>query len=124
MALLEDMKTLIAAIETNIKIGEMPDVPDNAIALFRSGGADPTHSFESRLFSNPTFQVRVRNISYAMAETKAQQVALALDGLTEQTINGTRYISIMQQSDLLPIGKDSKGRSEFTLNFQARVEHG
>lgn len=124
MGLLENMKTLITAIESTIIIGEMPDTPNNVIALFRTGGADPNHTFEARAFSNPTFQVRVRNISYAMAESKAQQVVLALDGLTEHTINGTRYISIMQQSDLLPLGKDSKGRSEFTVNFRVREAHG
>lgn len=122
MGLLADIKTLLTGIETNVYVGDMPDTPDNVFTLFRTGGADPAHSFDDREFTRPTIQVRIRNISYTMAETKAEQVSAALDGLTEQTINGTRYISIMQQGDILPIGKDAKGRSELTVNFQVRVD--
>lgn len=124
MGLLIDMKTLIpsgVAAATAIFVGDMPDAPDNIICLFQSGGFDPSHSFDSRQFEEPTFQVRIRNVSYAMADTKAQAIKDALDGQTELTINGNRYISIFQQGDILPLGKDSKNRSELSLNFRVRV---
>lgn len=124
MSLLVDMKTLIpsaVATASNIKLGDYPDDPDNIITLYQSGGADPSHTFSSREFEEPTFQVRIRNISYAVAITKAEAIKDALDGQTELTINSNRYISIFQQGDILPLGKDKRNRSEFSLNFRVKV---
>lgn len=125
MSLLVDMKTLIpsgVAAASSIFLGDYPDTPNNMVALYQSGGADPSHTFTSRAFEQPTFQIRIRNLSYAMAVSKAETIKDTLDGLTEQTINGNRYVSIFQQGDILPLGKDSKNRSELTLNFRVKVE--
>lgn len=125
MSLLADMKTLIpsgVATATSIYLGDYPDTPDNIVALYHSGGADPSHTFSSREFEEPTFQVRIRNVSFAMAETKANAIKDVLDGLTEQSINGNRYLSIFQQGDILPLGKDSKNRTELTLNIRVKVK--
>jgi hypothetical protein len=125
LSLLNDMKTLIpadVAPASSIFIGDYPDTPDNIITLFHSGGFDPSHSFTAKEFEEPTFQVRIRNTSYAMASEKGELIKDALDGRTELVINGNRYLSVFQQGDILPLGKDSKNRTEFTLNFRVRVK--
>lgn len=125
MSLLVDIKTLIpsgVAVASSIYLGEYPDTPNNIIALYQSGGADPSHTFTSREFEEPTFQIRIRNISYAMAVTKAETIKDNLDGLTDQLINGNRYISIFQQGDILPLGRDNKKRTELSINFRVKVK--
>ncbi|MGF9711717.1 minor capsid protein [Paenibacillus naphthalenovorans] len=122
MGLLDDIRTLIVGIESNIFLGSTPDMPHNLMTIYHTGGADPNHSFEKRQYRNQTIQIKVRNMSYAIAENKLKQVSASLDGKTEIVINGTRYISIFQQGDVLPLGMDEKGRSSLTLNFRIRVE--
>lgn len=125
MSLLVDMKTLIpsgAAVASSIFLGDYPDMPNNIITLYQSGGSDPSHTFTSREFEEPTFQVRIRNLAYGMAITKAESIKDTLDGLTDQLINGNRYISIFQQGDILPLGRDNKKRTELSINFRAKVK--
>ena len=125
MGLLDDIKTLIpsdAAEASSVFLGSYPDSPDNIVTLYRSGGFDRSRSFTNREYENPSVQVRVRDISYARANDKMEIIKDALDGLTEQSINGNRYLSIMQQGDVLPLGRDDKNRTELSLNFRVRVE--
>lgn len=125
MSLLKDMKTLIpasAASQSAIFSGDYPDSPNNLVALYQTGGKNPAHSYEKRQFENPSFQVRVRNASYAAMITAAEAIKDALDGQVELTINGNRYLSIFQSSDILAHGKDGKNRSVCTLNFDVKVD--
>jgi hypothetical protein len=119
--LLQDMKTLLTGIESTISLGEQPESPDNVLTLYFSGGFAPSHSFDTK-YEQPTMQVRIRNKSADIAYTKAEAVKAALDGQCELTINSTRYISIFQMSDVLPLGKDAKGRTELTINFAIKLQ--
>lgn len=124
MGLLDDMETLIpsdVAATADIYSGDKPDKPDNIVVLYQTGGADPSHSFNAREFEEPTFQVLIRNAAYANAITKAEAVKDAFDGQTELTINGNRYMSIFQQGDIQPLGRDNDNRTELTVNFRAKV---
>lgn len=122
--LLSDIKSLLISVTSasNIFQGELPDTPDNVLGVFFSGGFDPSFSFDSKQFENPTFQVRIRNKDAVTAMTWAEQVKDALAGKTELIINGSRYISIMQNGDILPLGKDDRGRTDLSLNFSAKVK--
>lgn len=125
MSLLADMKTLIplgVAAASSIFFGDKPDDPDSIVVLYQTGGADPSHTFTSREFEEPTFQVLIRNAAYANAITKAEVIKDTFDGQTELTINGNRYLSIFQQGDIQPLGRDKHNRTELTLNFRAKVE--
>lgn len=127
MSLLEDMATLIPSdvSETSpVFFGDYPSEPDNIVTLYPSGGEDPSHSFTDKEFENPSLQVRVRDKSYAVGYLHCEAIKDAMDGLTERVINGNRYISIFQQGDVLPLGRDSEGRAEFSLNFNIRVKRG
>lgn len=123
MAILADIKTLLIAVSSTIKLSEMPDAPDDCLALFLTGGFDPSHSFDKRQFSEPTIQARARSMSPATAETMLQQCKALLDGQTGLTINGTTYQSIFQQGDILQLGKDARGRFECTVNFRIKVNN-
>lgn len=120
--LLIDMKSLLTAIETSIFLMDKPDTPDNLLCLFFTGGADPSHAFDSKQFEEPSFQVIVRNTSALTAFSKAEAVKDALDGRTGLTIGSTKYISIFSQGDILQLGKDEKNRTELSLNFRVKLK--
>lgn len=120
--LLADMKSLLTSIETSIFLMDKPDSPDNLLCLYFTGGANPSHAFDSKQYEEPTFQVIVRNLNASTAITKAEAVKDALDGKTELTINSTRYISVFSQGDILQLGKDAKNRMELSLNFRVKLK--
>ena len=123
MGLLKDIKTLLTS-ESNIYIGDMPDTPNNLCCLYNTGGFDSRHSLGSSTatYDEPTFQIRIRDSSYSSGVTRCEAIMKALDGKTNQTINSKKYITIFKMGDINGLGKDSKNRSEFTLNFRARVK--
>lgn len=124
MSVCEDIKTLLTGITTNIKIDDMPDTPDALMCLYHTGGYDPEYEMGQQLptFEYPTIQVRIRHTYTATALQWANSVKNTLSGLTESTINGTRYISIMQQGDILQLGKDDKNRAKYSLNFRCQIQ--
>ena len=120
--LLSDIKTLLISISPTIFLGEIPDTPDNLVCIFFAGGMPPVHSFDGRTYERPSFQVRVRNTSAATAIQWAEQAKDALDGINDLTINSTRYIDVSQAGDIMPLGKDAKGRTELTINFNTKTQ--
>ena len=117
MSLIVDMKTLISG---TVYLDDMPDTPDNVVALYHSGGYP--RDLSGGMVEEPTFQVRVRNASAATALTKCETIKDALHGVVEQTINGNRYLLIAQMGDIQNMGKDSRGRPEYSMNFRVYVE--
>lgn len=120
MVLIADVKTLLAGVDTtNCYLGDMPNLPDNIIALYNTGGFPPNLTLDGCKYENPTFQVRVRNLSYVAGIAKCEAIKYALASVSNITINATRYLAIRQMSDILSMGKDSNNRTEFSINFQA-----
>ena len=125
MSLLVDMKSLITAVNANMFLGDLPDTPDNCIALYQTGGQDSQHQLGAstdEVHETPTFQVRIRNTSYATANTEAESVKDILDGLVNQTINTNEYKSIFMQGDINSLGRDDRNRINLTVNFIAKVK--
>jgi hypothetical protein len=119
MALLNDISSLITT-ETYKYIGDMPDTPNNLICLFLTGGYDPEMDLSKNAITRPTLQVRVRDTSYSSGVARCEAIQTLLRGVTNTEINGNYYIEILQQSDILSLGKDDKNRSNFTINFKIR----
>ena len=119
------MKSLITAVNANIFLGDLPDTPDSCLALYQTGGQDAVHSLGAGVdetHETPTFQVRIRNASYATANTQAESVKDILDGLVNQTINSNEYKSIFMQGDINSLGRDDRNRINLTVNFIAKVK--
>jgi hypothetical protein len=125
MSLLVDMSSLITS-ETNKYLGDMPDSPDNIVILYNTGGFDSTHSLGTQKPSNenPTFQIRIRDTSYANAITRAEAIKDLLDGKCSTTVNSNNYISIFMVGDINSIGRDAHNRAHLTLNFKVKVKRG
>lgn len=118
----EDIKTLLTEITTDIKIDDMPDEIDNVLCIYHTGGSNPEYEFgkQNPAFENPTFQVRIRHKDTSTALQWSDSVKNILSGLTEQNINGNRYLAIFQQSDILGLGRDEKKRSKYSINFKVQ----
>ncbi len=97
----------LGTLGTSLFKGRVPQdapggvVPDELIALFSVPGLPPdhTHDISGPAVEQPVVQVRVRGGTvpgaYASAWAKAYQAFLALDAVTNTTINGVFYQRIM-----------------------------
>jgi hypothetical protein len=105
----------IGTVGTDIFLGLMPDQPDNCIALFEYAGSPPDLHWNGEY---PGLQVRVRNKSYAAARTKIGEAMIALHGLHEQTLSGTRYLLIRARGSPEVLKRDANNRVELFVNFE------
>lgn len=106
----------------SIFIGMMPGSPDTAVVVTQSGGrpSDPKW-----LLDYPNVQVRVRGAkgNWQAARQKAQDIKdLMLGRASETQPSGDRWVGINLFSDITPLGVDSNGRPEFSVNFAMIVE--
>jgi hypothetical protein len=108
------MLTKIAALIVSLAtayIGSLPTTPDNAVAIYPTGGYDP--DLTGSKYREPTFQIRVRNTVYATGYALALSIAALLHGTTNSD-----FLLIAQQGDVLDMGRDASNRSEFSINFR------
>lgn len=92
----------------DIKLGYLPDEPDELSVLTEYSGSPPSHFFGSTDF---THNVQLRSRGENSYETLSSLAAV---------LNGCRdgEISVIQVSPVLDIGRDAKGRQEYTCNFK------
>lgn len=122
MNVIDDIKTMLTGIESNIFMGSMPDTPDSLICIYNTGGFDPVRTLKNDLFlQQPTFQIMLRDSTYQNGYERCNSIINVLDGITNNTINGHFYLSIMQSGDILPLGDDSKKRKLFSINFNTQI---
>lgn len=121
MSVMLDIESLLT-MESNKFLGDKPDTPDNLCCIYTSGGIDPLTTLDKvSKIERPSFQVWIRDLSEATAITRCEAIKNALHNLTNQTVNGHFYLSIEQNGDLIPLGRDNRGRIEFSINFTAQV---
>lgn len=122
--ILSDIKTLLTFTPANtIYLMDCPDTPfDNVVCLYLAGGRPPVLSFDGRTYEQPSFMVRIRHLNPSTAVQWAEAVKDALNGIHDLTINSTHYIDVTQMGDIMPLGKDGKGRMELTINFNAKTQ--
>lgn len=123
MSLSQDIKTLLTDINSNVYRNDRPDKPDNVLVVYNTGGQTSLHamSIQPPALEKPTFQVFIRNSSYDTAETQAESVKNALNGVTKTNINSNLYEAIFMEGDVLHLGKDNRERTQFSINFLAWV---
>jgi hypothetical protein len=62
-------------------------------------------------------QVTTRALKYQTARQLMHNIFQRLDGLSERTINSTRYLHITAVSSPAAMGTDASGRARFVTNF-------
>jgi len=118
----EDIKDMITQSDgigtfgVDVFISEEPDKPDKCATIYDSGGFDPeTHND----ISHPTVMLRVRGVvgEYKATYAKARVIVNLLDGRSNETLNGARYIQIFMLGEINAVGTDEYGRPVLTINF-------
>jgi len=88
------------------------------IAITPTGGFDQEYA---EALTYPTFQVRIRGSATSSTglEAKAQAVVNALNLNGRDTLGSYVYLDILQQGDLLYLGRDENQRPIYAANFLA-----
>lgn len=105
----------------SIHIAKEPAKPNTTITITATGGLPANPAY---LLDYPNVQVRVRGdvSSYQSAEAKAREVKDALLGVPSQDLNGDRWVSITQLTDIVSLGFDENDRPLFSVNFACIIE--
>ena len=114
--------TFAATSGWGIYISKEPASPDTVITLYDTGGSAPEYLLDGTDMFRPNLQVRVRGEpgGYMEAWSKAKEVVDALARLEPQTINGTFYAGVWQQTDIAILQYDDNDRPILTVNFRIR----
>lgn len=94
-----------------------PDSPDNAVTVYDTGGLSP--DTDELDMMRPSFQIRVRSLSYADAYAKQIQIRDLLILSDPVQASTSVFVGIQMSSDILFIGRDEKNRHLLTANYQS-----
>ena len=131
MALLDDLADVlssagVATIGTTLFKGTLPSTPDEAIAIYQTGGAPPVHTMScgpgTARVERPHVQAIARSGRADAAYKLAQDAYTALDALGDRTVNGVRYLSVFALQAPFYLREDQTGRKEFSVNFEVTRE--
>lgn len=113
---------LTTAGYTGLNLGYIPDTTQTSITIFETGGyaAEQVMGSGAAAQDRPSFQLRVRNPTYAGGMAVCHELYTLLDSITNATVNGTFYQMIRAVSSPVYLGiVQSNGEArEFSINFQ------
>lgn len=122
----EDIKDLLEVsatglvFATDLFVSQEPDtgeVLDRVVTIYDTGGGQPD---TKESIKTPTIMIKVRGnkFGYQNGYALAELVVTTLHGVVNTTVNSTRYIHIIAQSDINFLGYDKFNRPLFTVNFR------
>jgi len=107
---------------TNCFEGDMPDDPANCVAIMEYSGPAPDHDLGTGVIrlENATFQVVVRNQTFATGRALVQSIHEVLVGIENESLSGTRYQTVMSlNSTPTTFPRDADNRWRWSMNYQA-----
>jgi hypothetical protein len=115
--LLESSTGLTLVFSTDLFVAKMPETPDECACVYDTGGWMPMADYE---YDMPSIQIRVRGerMGYRAGWLLANDIKGALHGKANETINNTRYIHIICNSDIMFVAWDESDRPIFSINFE------
>lgn len=110
----------IGSIGNTIFKSRLPDIPDNCISIYETGGLAPDRYLPT---ADPTFQIIVRNKTYSAGKSKMDDIVDLLHQKTNSTLvtGGFYFYYIFLMGEPAHIGVDKKDRDEFSANFVCKV---
>jgi hypothetical protein len=101
---------------TDLFKSRQTESPNNQVVIYDTGGLEPDRYLPT---ADPTFQVLVRNTSYATGQGIVDDIVDALHQKTNiELVSGSIYFYyIFLFNEPSHIGRDDKGRHEFSINF-------
>lgn len=111
--------------QENLFVQDMPNDPDNAIAVYQYGGQSPRQTMGNPFVAEmPRVQVIVRNTMIDVAFADAYRVLTLLHAIKHQTLSGVLYRRVEAVSSPFELGPDEKGRQRVVCNYQVDKEFG
>jgi hypothetical protein len=113
-------------VRTDVFLGFLPkEITADCVTVYEYKGLPSIHASSNlpgkALAEQPRIQVVARSESYKLARKKANDCMLVLDGLSETTINGTRYLYIHALEPPFPM-RDKSDRFLLGCNYQVVKE--
>lgn len=127
--LLDDLGDYLASggvgltVGTNLFLGFLPEQPDDAVAVYETGGRPPAHAMNAlagqAVAEYPRVQVvaRATSFGYPGARQRMANIYKLLDGLPTRTINGTQYDWGSAVSPPHAYGRDKQERVLIACSF-------
>jgi hypothetical protein len=113
----------IGTIETDIFLDYVPVTPNLCTILTQYAGNRPGFTLNQTLQKQPGLQVRGRAApnQYETGFARMVSVETLLNGLTNTTINGTKYKSVFASAEIANLGYDEQDRPEWVQNYIVEV---
>lgn len=112
----------IGTLGTNIFISGFDKRIPNCITLFNQPGQyDIVTLSNDQVMHRPEFGVRVRNLDDVTAESKAIDIYLLLNLLSNCIIGSTRFKKITAVSPPFFLEKDDNDRYVYSINFSLEI---
>lgn len=106
----------------DIHVGKQRAEPDDSITILGQIGTElPDVSIAELTY--PRFQVIVRNTVYEDGSALLRQIRDALHGIIAVDTPNYHIMRLHAQQEGFAIGEDSKGRSEFSINFYGEARY-
>lgn len=106
-------------------LGVLPETPSECIALTEYAGDQPLRNQADGAArtgaqggERPRVQLIVRSETYSAGRALIQAVWQTLDGIVNETINGTFYVRCQAMQSPFLLRKDDNNRDLFAANFQ------
>lgn len=114
----------VATLATNLFLGHMPEEPDTCLALFQYSGSTPRETLNtmSTTVEVPGLQVMARAAAYPSAYTLILQARDTLTNITNETIDGVRFLRVSANGAPDALGRDATERSMFSLALTVFME--
>lgn len=109
----------IGTLGADLFLGQLPDSPDNCVAVFEYAGGPPDLHWGGEY---PGLQVLVRNKSYEAGRAKIEAAKNVLHGLAETKVNNHRYLLIRANQSPFLLERDASDRVVFVCNFSVIKE--
>lgn len=103
-------------------VGNLPDMPHSAVAIFDIGGTtDGRNHRTGAMVTHPGISVMVRSQSYDAGFSKAAEIAAALDTIARTIVSvgsiAYRIDAVTRAGDVVSMGQEQEKRREmFSIN--------
>lgn len=115
--------TVVGPAIGNLYLSDLPDAPDDAVALYQYPGEPPARTLgNSTAYEKPRLQVLIRNNSSNLANQQAYEITNFLKYINSETVNGVYYLQVFPVSSPAELGPDSKNRQRWAVNFSVWKE--
>ena len=120
----EATSSLIDADYTIIR-GRMPELPNEVVALFETGGTGQSRTFDGGVVEEVGLQVVVRGgvDQYDEPRLQAERIYQTLAGWGAFTVSSVRYLNFDPLQAPFPLGgRDGNKRQSWAMNFLVQKE--